>query len=33
MGLPKALVTLGNFISDVPGHRLRRFQEWVKELF
>ncbi len=33
MGLPKVLVTLGNFISDVPGHRLRRFKEWVRELF
>jgi hypothetical protein len=33
MGLPQMLVDLGNLISNVPGHRLRRFKEWVKELF
>ena len=33
MGLPQVLVDLGNLISNVPGHRLRRFKEWVKELF
>ena len=31
MGLPWVIATLGGAYSDVPGHRLQRYHEWLNE--